>query len=680
MTQSDSGGAAMKIGVALLAAIVAIVAVVVVVIGGGALCAPNSDTVGADTAADGAGMPGQKVMPMKKGTYQLTSPFGMRSGTMHQGQDFGSTPNQPIYAAFDGVVDKAGAASGFGQWIVLNHNVNGQKVATVYGHMFPDGVLVHAGQKVTAGQQIAKVGYNGQVDPAGPGGAHLHFEVWKGGWGAQAVDPMPWLAGAVEPGSAAARPSAPNTNSDPSIVSAADWNKIAQHESGGNWAINSGNGFYGGLQFSSSTWTSFGGVQYAATADKATPPQQMEVANKVLASQGWDAWPTTSRQTGVRNKKPAPAGTFVAAPSLVANITTSPSAPRAPPTTTPPGGLSSVTDSGGTLDISRPMNARFGSEAHFQTNTVRLVRAVAQRFPQLQTIGGWRADGGGYSDHPDGRAADIMIPNWSSAEGKALGDTIQRYVMDNKQVFRVDYTIWRQRYTAATGDTNILGDRGGSTANHYDHVHVTVLTSPKYSGQDLGSITDRGQTGGGTTECNGGGADRGSGDGAPLKKGTVPQDWARWYVKAGGICREVTSSLLAAQGHQESRFSAQATSDQGAKGPGQFMDYTWPTWAKDYDGDGKIDVRSPGDAIMAQGHFMCYMVGRFRKARIKEPARGGIAALALAGYNAGEGAVEQYGGIPPYAQTIHYVDVILTNEPGYRALSSTQSADLAGVN
>ncbi|MEV5540794.1 transglycosylase family protein [Saccharopolyspora shandongensis] len=72
---------------------------------------------------------------------------------------------------------------------------------------------------------------------------------------------------------------------------APDWDKLAQCESSGNWSINSGNGYYGGLQFSASTWAAYGGSQYADSAHQATREQQISVAEKVLASQGANAWP-----------------------------------------------------------------------------------------------------------------------------------------------------------------------------------------------------------------------------------------------------------------------------------------------------------------------------------------------------------------------------------------------------
>jgi resuscitation-promoting factor RpfA len=78
------------------------------------------------------------------------------------------------------------------------------------------------------------------------------------------------------------------------------WDHLAQCESGGNWSTNTGNGYYGGLQFSSGTWQAYGGGAYAGTADHATRSQQIAIAEKVLRAQGWKAWPTCSRKVGVR--------------------------------------------------------------------------------------------------------------------------------------------------------------------------------------------------------------------------------------------------------------------------------------------------------------------------------------------------------------------------------------------
>ncbi|KUN21481.1 transglycosylase [Streptomyces antibioticus] len=77
-----------------------------------------------------------------------------------------------------------------------------------------------------------------------------------------------------------------------SAATASEWDAVAQCESGGNWSINTGNGYYGGLQFSASTWAAYGGTAYAPQANQASKAQQIAVAEKVLASQGKGAWPT----------------------------------------------------------------------------------------------------------------------------------------------------------------------------------------------------------------------------------------------------------------------------------------------------------------------------------------------------------------------------------------------------
>lgn len=619
--------------------------------------------------------PGTTVKPMKTGDYTPTSPFGMRGGAMHQGVDFGSAPGKPIYASADGTVAAAGDATGFGQWIVLDHNVGGKMWSTVYGHMFPEGVLVKTGDKVTAGQHIADVGYNGEVSPPGPGGAHLHFETWDGGrlTGGHAVDPQPWVDSAREVGSAPPANAgsgvnagtAPNQSApaDPAAVSVADWDKIAEHESGGNWAINTGNGYFGGLQFNPGTWTGAGGGQYAPTADKATKAQQMEVANRVLSTQGWDAWPQTSVAAGVRDKKPAAAGTFVGATGTNGGPTQP--TPLAAPDT----------PSGGELP---PLPASKGSEEHWQIDTIRVARAVAVKFPQVKTIGGWRPYDA-FPDHPSGRAADIMIPNYTSGEGKALGDAIANYVLANKKIFNVDYIIWQQTYRPADGPSNVMDDRGGDTANHRDHVHVTTVghgmpgpgqtygMAPGGAGSDPSINTGGANCTGGTINAvgeTGSGADN-------LAAGKVPAEFEPWYRKAGKLCPQIGSAFLAAQGKQEMGFNPKATSPDGAQGPGQFMPGTWPSYGKDDDGNGKVDPYDIGDGVMAQGRYMCAIAatvdGWVDSGEVSDNTPGGRKALYLAGYNAGEGAVQRNHGFPTDSadyinQTRPYADKILAME------------------
>ncbi|WP_330333806.1 transglycosylase family protein [Streptomyces sp. NBC_00536] len=90
------------------------------------------------------------------------------------------------------------------------------------------------------------------------------------------------------------------------------WNKVAACESTNNWHINTGNGYYGGLQFSQSTWRAFGGTAYAARADLATRDQQIAVAEKVLGSQGPQAWPVCSKEAGLSRGGAKPAVTPLA--------------------------------------------------------------------------------------------------------------------------------------------------------------------------------------------------------------------------------------------------------------------------------------------------------------------------------------------------------------------------------
>lgn len=84
------------------------------------------------------------------------------------------------------------------------------------------------------------------------------------------------------------------------------WNKVAACESSHNWSINTGNGYYGGLQFTQSTWEAYGGSRYAARADLATKDQQIAVAEKVLDGQGPGAWPACSVRAGLTRGGSAP--------------------------------------------------------------------------------------------------------------------------------------------------------------------------------------------------------------------------------------------------------------------------------------------------------------------------------------------------------------------------------------
>ncbi|MFF3912966.1 transglycosylase family protein [Streptomyces sp. NPDC001852] len=132
-----------------------------------------------------------------------------------------------------------------------------------------------------------------------------------------------------------------------SAATASEWDAVAQCESGGNWSINTGNGFYGGLQFTNSTWAAYGGTAYAARADLATKAQQIAVAEKVLAGQGKGAWPVCgtglssaaySGSAPTASTKSAPSTSTRSTDQQAATRSTTRTAPKASKTVTTPTG------------------------------------------------------------------------------------------------------------------------------------------------------------------------------------------------------------------------------------------------------------------------------------------------------------------------------------------------------
>lgn len=145
-----------------------------------------------------------KFWPLQRG-HMVTSPFGPRWGSQHWGVDFGrdgGSGGLPVYAVQGGTVWAVGPASGFGQWVVLDHPTEDGGGTTVYGHIIPE---VRQGQRVGAGQRIARINpdsnTNGGVAP------HLHLEWHRYVWsppGPNRLDPLPLLQGAAYPGEAPA--------------------------------------------------------------------------------------------------------------------------------------------------------------------------------------------------------------------------------------------------------------------------------------------------------------------------------------------------------------------------------------------------------------------------------------------------------------------------------------------
>lgn len=105
------------------------------------------------------------------------------------------------------------------------------------------------------------------------------------------------------------------SGSPASAASTSTWDKVADCESSGNWAINTGNGYFGGLQFSASTWSAYKPPGYPSRADLASKAQQITVAERVLVSQGPGAWPVCGPRAGLSRGGPAPSIKTQAAPA-----------------------------------------------------------------------------------------------------------------------------------------------------------------------------------------------------------------------------------------------------------------------------------------------------------------------------------------------------------------------------
>ncbi|WP_194396244.1 M23 family metallopeptidase [Microbacterium atlanticum] len=134
------------------------------------------------------------AFPLPSGTYTDTSSYGWRTDpftgnrTFHEGSDLAAAGGTPILAIADGVVTFAGRSGGFGNLIIVEHTVDGERVASYYAHMWESGVHVIAGSTVTAGQHIGDVGSSGRSS-----GTHLHLEIHPDGSDHPPVNAIEWL-------------------------------------------------------------------------------------------------------------------------------------------------------------------------------------------------------------------------------------------------------------------------------------------------------------------------------------------------------------------------------------------------------------------------------------------------------------------------------------------------------
>jgi phage-related minor tail protein len=125
---------------------------------------------------------------------------------------------------------------------------------------------------------------------------------------------------------------------------------------------------------------------------------------------------------------------------------------------------------------------RTGSEARLTEGSIKVKRLIESQFPAISTIGGYREDPNFPNEHPAGKALDVMIPNWNTPGGKAYGDEIAKYMLQNAGALGIDYLLWQQRQWNPDGTSSPMGDLGNPTDNHMDHVHVHVAGSPQLPG------------------------------------------------------------------------------------------------------------------------------------------------------------------------------------------------------
>ncbi|HEU5483450.1 MAG TPA: SH3 domain-containing protein [Microlunatus sp.] len=128
------------------------------------------------------------------------------------------------------------------------------------------------------------------------------------------------------------------------------------------------------------------------------------------------------------------------------------------------------------LSTTKPAVPAYPVERGLKPNAIKVHRAVRATFPQITSIGGVRKDA--LPDHPSGRALDLMIPNYKSASGKAFGQKVALWLKANHQSLGIEYVIWNQHIWNIKRDREgwrYMANRGGDSANHKNHVHVTVF-------------------------------------------------------------------------------------------------------------------------------------------------------------------------------------------------------------
>lgn len=170
------------------------------------------------------------------------------------------------------------------------------------------------------------------------------------------------------------------------------------------------------------------------------------------------------------------------------------------------------------------------------------------------------------------------------------------------------------------------------------------------------------------------------GGGTSVTAGAIPAQYVAVIDAAGTRCPAFPAPVVAAQLQAESDWNPRAVSPVGAQGISQFMPGTWAGWGHDWTGDGVADVWDPGDAIPSQASFDCALAEQMQSA-LSDGQVGGasVTDLALAAYNAGDGAVLAAHGIPQNGQTPGYVAQIKELAASFSAPAPTVPAGPFGA-
>lgn len=487
---------------------------------------------------------GDLIFPMAKGTATPTSPYGPRWGRTHRGQDWGAPHGTPMYSIAAGKVLFAGPASGFGQSIWIEHNINGETWTSQYGHMPSATKYIKTGQEVKAGQRIADIGSEGFST-----GPHLHFQIHKGATKTgNTQDPMKWLKdrGAKEINPPGKNATIRNTSilsgttefiapfistaihnlwlnngyiTNVGVISKYDKLSAEQKENSkiiisvgkemgfNSWGwtvalgvamqesqlinINYGDRDSLGLfqQRPSQGW----GTRAQITDPRYASKKFYEGLKKI---KGWENMPlTVAGQAVQRSGYPnAYAKWEPLAKDIVLALEDEVVAGHG---SNGGGGMDCSNGStsgipmGECVDQASPaienvMRASGPGYKAAQPDTLRVARCVYGTFQSrgIKSILG-PGQRPNKSDHTEGKAADVMIPNWNKSEGNQLGNDVALFVQKNHKELGVTYIIWDVKiWHVNRDDPNLPLDKwrpythpngnANPTVRHEDHVHVSV--------------------------------------------------------------------------------------------------------------------------------------------------------------------------------------------------------------